>query len=167
MLLSCNELRAPRPLQFSIPSAAIYNTSVYSHTRPLRGGSSYISAACSFDKSQIGLNWIWQGHNSANFSNCELISENFLLSLVCHFFIFVKKVENNFACFPPGSSFFSAPEKSPPENIPKIHRNSKKYAKSMFFFARGATILPLFGLEGQWHKNYLKPDIVGLWRGAL
>jgi hypothetical protein len=28
-------------------------------------------------------------------------------------------------------------------------------------------MLPLFGFEGQWPKNYLKPGIVALWRGAL
>jgi hypothetical protein len=32
---------------------------------------------------------------------------------------------------------------------------------------RAHKMLPLFGFEGQWHKNYLKPGIVGLWRGAL
>ena len=53
-----------------------------------------------------------------------------------------------------------------PKKIPELQKICKKYAFSQKICPRALKKLPLFGFESQWHKNYLKPGIVGLWRGA-
>ena len=48
------------------------------------------------------------------------------------------------------------------KNIPELQKICKKYVFFQKIRPRALKKLPLFGFESQWHKNYLKPGIVGL-----